>query len=252
MAVFRVNKATDYTTVSTQHLQNRDLSLKAKGLLTLMLSLPNNWDYSVMGLVALSKDGRDSVMSTLSELSDNGYISIESFRNGKGQYESIYNVYEKPNRKNRIGKTESEKPTQYNIKTKDKNNIPSVNNSKELLTSSNGEDTPDEEFVRWYTLYDKKVGKQNAWKMWKRLTKTQKEEIFERTPAYVASTPDVKYRMNPATYINPTNKRWQDEVIQQPNNSNYGNDRKSIGQSSQEPERKRSYDYGTVIKDLFG
>ena len=105
MAVFRVNKATDYTTVSTQHLQNRDLSLKAKGLLTLMLSLPNNWDYSVMGLVALSKDGRDSVMSTLSELSDNGYISIESFRNGKGQYESIYNVYEKPNRKNRIGKT---------------------------------------------------------------------------------------------------------------------------------------------------
>ena len=208
--VFRVHKTIDFTTVSTHHLRNKELSLKAKGLLTLMLSLPEDWDYSVMGLAALSKDGKDAVMSTLNELSTAGYVNVESYRNDKGQYESVYNVYESPMRKNRCGKSESDNPTQYNIINKD-NNIPSVNDSKESITSPKGE--VDELFEQFWNKYGKKSQRAQAERMWKRLTKAEKEEVLSRVAAYVASTPDVQYRMNPATYLNPANKRWRDEII---------------------------------------
>lgn len=208
--VFRVHKTIDFTTVSTHHLRNKELSLKAKGLLTLMLSLPEDWDYSVMGLAALSKDGKDAVMSTLNELSTAGYVNVESYRNDKGQYESVYNVYESPNRENRCGKSESDNPTQYNIINK-YNNIPSVNDSKESITSPKGE--VDELFEKFWNLYGKKSQRAQAERMWKRLTKAEKDEVLSRVAAYVASTPDVQYRMNPATYLNPANKRWRDEII---------------------------------------
>lgn len=90
-------------------------------------------------------------------------------------------------------------------------NIPSVNDSKESITSPKGE--VDELFEKFWNLYGKKSQRAQAERMWKRLTKADKDEVLSRVAAYVASTPDVQYRMNPATYLNPTNKRWLDEII---------------------------------------
>ena len=114
MAVFRIHKSKDFTVMSNHHLRNKELSLKAKGLLTLMLSLPDDWDYSVLGLAAMSKDGKDAVMSAISELTDSGYVVVDSRRNSKGQYESEYNVFETPNRESRCGNSESDNPPQLN------------------------------------------------------------------------------------------------------------------------------------------
>ena len=61
MAVFRIEKTRDYTVMSNHHLRNTDLSLKAKGLLSLMLSLPEDWDYTMKGLAHICKDGIDSI-----------------------------------------------------------------------------------------------------------------------------------------------------------------------------------------------
>lgn len=73
------------------------MSLKAKGLLSLMLSLPDDWNYSVSGLVTLSKDGKDSVMSALAELEKFGYLKRDRTTNDKGQFSGIeYNIYELP------------------------------------------------------------------------------------------------------------------------------------------------------------
>jgi hypothetical protein len=73
------------------------MSLKAKGLLSLMLSLPEDWNYSIAGLVKLSKDGKDSVMSALSELEQFGYLNRERLVNEKGQFSGVeYNIYEEP------------------------------------------------------------------------------------------------------------------------------------------------------------
>ena len=71
----------------------------------------------------------------------------------------------------------------------------------------------DDDFEKFWTMYDRKVAKPHCQRMWAKLTKAQKAEIFERLPAYIAATPDKQYRMHPATYINPANKRWQDEII---------------------------------------
>ena len=68
MAVFRIEKARDYTVMSNYHLRDRSLSLKAKGLLSLMLSLPEDWDYTMKGLARICKDGIDSSSGGIREL----------------------------------------------------------------------------------------------------------------------------------------------------------------------------------------
>ena len=101
MAVFKVNKNNNYTVISNTHLKERKMTLKAKGLLTLMLSLPPDWDYSIEGLISICVEGERAINSTLNELKEFGYLRIEKFppRKGKNQFEYIYNIYETPLKK---------------------------------------------------------------------------------------------------------------------------------------------------------
>ena len=93
--VFRVEKNKNYTTISNHHLQDRNLSLKAKGLLTLILSLPPDWDMTLKGLVSLSGDGVDSVRSGIQELEKAGYLRRSRSRNNLGQLLCTeYTIYE--------------------------------------------------------------------------------------------------------------------------------------------------------------
>ena len=97
MAIIKVNKTKNYTTISNFHLKEKEMSLKAKGLLSLMLSLPEDWDYSVGGLAKLSKDGKDSVTNTLIELERFGYVKRTQCLNDKNQFDGYdYDIYEKP------------------------------------------------------------------------------------------------------------------------------------------------------------
>ena len=97
MAVFRIEKAKDYTVMSNHHLRDMSLSLKAKGLLSLMLSLPENWDYTMKGLAHICKDGIDSISGGIRELEAHGYLIRERVRNENGQLGSIeYTILEQP------------------------------------------------------------------------------------------------------------------------------------------------------------
>ena len=146
MAVFRINKTRDYTVMSNHHLRNTSLSLKAKGLLSLMLSLPDNWDYTTKGLASICKDGIDSICSAVKELEQHGYIVRERVRNDKGQLTTIeYTILEqpetalpeqeKPKRENPVlenpeqGCPEQEKPAQLNtnISNKELSNTDGLN-----------------------------------------------------------------------------------------------------------------------------
>ena len=136
MAVFRIDKTRDYTVMSNHHLRNTELSLKAKGLLSLMLSLPDNWDYTTKGLARICKDGVDSICAAVRELEEHGYVIRERVRGANGQLGSIeYTILEQPaepspERENPVqvkpilenpvlGKPEQEIPAQSN---KDKSN----------------------------------------------------------------------------------------------------------------------------------
>ena len=99
MAVFRVNKTSDFTTMSNQHLKNKNLSLKAKGLLSLMLALPDDWGYSIKGLVSICKENETSIKNTLDELKTNGYLKILKLKpneTSSKKIEYIYDIYEQP------------------------------------------------------------------------------------------------------------------------------------------------------------
>ena len=96
MTVFRIDKNKNYTVMSNYHLRDRNLSLKAKGLLSFMLSLPEDWDYSLKGLITICKENRDAIKNALDELKDNKYLKIERFRNQNGTFEYNYIIFEEP------------------------------------------------------------------------------------------------------------------------------------------------------------
>ena len=97
MAVFRIDKTKDYTVMANYHLRNKALSLKAKGLLSLMLSLPDDWDYTTKGLAMICKDGVDSICSTVRELENAGYIQRRRIRDDHGRLGEIeYTILERP------------------------------------------------------------------------------------------------------------------------------------------------------------
>lgn len=96
MSVFRVNKSKNYTVMSNYHFKDKSLSLKAKGLLSQMLSLPDDWDYTVAGLCAINKESAGAMNSALKELEDNGYLKRTKIQDEKGRFGYIYDIYENP------------------------------------------------------------------------------------------------------------------------------------------------------------
>ena len=111
MAVVRVHKTKDYTVMSNYHFREKEMTLKAKGLLSLMLSLPDNWDYSVAGLVAICVEKESAIVAALKELKRFGYLYIEKRmpnETDSGRIEYTYHIYEKPqNVKNNVEIVES-------------------------------------------------------------------------------------------------------------------------------------------------
>lgn len=97
MPVFRVEKTRDFTVMCNHHLRNRNMSLRAKGLLSLMLSLPEEWDYTLKGLASISMEGVDAIRTVIRELEELGYLERHRKRNEKGQLKDIeYIIHERP------------------------------------------------------------------------------------------------------------------------------------------------------------
>ena len=97
MAVFRIEKTRDYTVMSNHHLKDRTLTLKSKGLLSMMLSLPDEWNYTTRGLAAICREGVDCIGAALKELETHGYIRRTQLRDEKGKItDTEYVIYEMP------------------------------------------------------------------------------------------------------------------------------------------------------------
>ena len=136
MPVIRVNKTKDYTVMANYHFRDKNLSLKAKGLLSMMLSLPDGWGYSGEGLVRLSADGRESIMATLKEVEKFKYLKRSQSRAGSGKKEeAVYDIFEQPwsgfpmTAKPTSGKPSSENPTLLNTNKLNTNKL-NTNNKK--------------------------------------------------------------------------------------------------------------------------
>ena len=131
MAVFRVEKTKDYTVMSNHHLRNTALSLKAKGLMSLMLSLPEDWDYTLKGLACICKDGVDSISGAIKELERHGYLSRKRLRLPNGRLGDIeYTIHEQP--ENPV--TEPNSPKRENPKQVNSNQVNPVLKTPILAT----------------------------------------------------------------------------------------------------------------------
>ena len=127
MAVFRIERTRDYTVMSNHHLRNANLSLKAKGLLSMMLSLPEDWNYTTRGLAKICKEGVDAIGAALRELEAAGYIVRHKLRDRQGRIsDTEYVIYEQPQLRKPdtdspdtenpyMDKTDTEKPAELNI-----------------------------------------------------------------------------------------------------------------------------------------
>lgn len=94
--IFRIEKNANYVVMSNHHLRNKEMSLKAKGLLSLILSLPPEWNYSLSGLCAICKESQTAMRSALKELETHNYLIRKRQKNSLGHFEYEYIVYEIP------------------------------------------------------------------------------------------------------------------------------------------------------------
>ena len=165
MSVIRVEKTKDYTVMSNYHLKEKEMSLKAKGLLSLMLSLPDEWSYSIAGLVAICKENETAIKSTLKELQAFGYVSIEKIMPNKtesGRIEYVYNIFEKPKQ---VGKKQGvenlpleiqqvENQVQLNTKQSNTNKVNTKDNIKKNSKKKSKIDTKIESIEKKCLEYD--------------------------------------------------------------------------------------------------
>lgn len=140
MGIFKINKTQDYVVMSNHHLRNKNLTLKAKGLLSQMLSLPDDWDYTLAGLAHINKESIDAVRTAVWELEKEGYIEKTRERDEKGKLGgTIYNIYEVPPKNNLDPKPQAEKDTNNKIKTNNLSNTNKDNKNKEVTKKNETE-----------------------------------------------------------------------------------------------------------------
>jgi len=194
MEVIRVIKSKDYTTVCNRIYKNKNLSLKAKGLLSLILSLSTHWQLSVNGLSKICKEGKSSIATIIKELIANGYIERKMIRNGTQFAGYQYTVFENPSfpytENSDTENPFTENRTQYNtINNKVKNNKilkeyssrfkkPEISEIREYCTERNN-NINAETFFNYYESKGWMIGK-NKMKDWKASIRTWEQRTQKK------------------------------------------------------------------------
>ena len=190
-------KNSNYTTIDNTVSKDIKLSLKAKGLLLVIMSLPNDWDFSINGISKICKEGRDSIYSAINELIKNRYCSRIQIKNDKGKIiGSDYTFYELPH-------------TDYPHTA-----FPYMGNPTQLSTNIINNlinNTPDYDFLSFWNDYDKKIDMHKVEKKYAQITLEDRLKIKAHLPKYKLSQPDRRYRKDPYSYL--YNQAWENETI---------------------------------------
>ena len=232
MSVFRIKKTKDYTIMSNHHLKEKKLSLKAKGLLSLMLSLPDDWDYSMNGLVSICQENITAIKSTLDELKTFGYVEIIQKRSEKGGFfRWEYNIFENPieSQAPYIGFPSMDEPSMdepsmenhpiykdtKKLKTKEDKNLPAISSLKAKITPSM--------FDTFWKIYPRKVDKGKAKTKWEMICQKPSKErpSWKQISGAIREQKksdrwqNKKYIPHPTTWLNQ--QRWLDDPAEMKN-----------------------------------
>lgn len=176
MAFFRINKTQDYTVMSNTHFKERNMSLKAKGLLSQMLSLPDSWDFSVAGLAAINKESVGVIRSTLDELKKFGYLVVTKKMPNEtesGRIEYVYDIYEQPHNQGALNQCEAKQHQEKQGIEKQYLELQYLENDRQLITNKKNtkilstyelrtKNIYTSEFEKLWSLYPRKQGKEKA------------------------------------------------------------------------------------------
>lgn len=255
--IVRVVKTENYTVMSNHHLRNKDLSLKAKGLMSYMLSCSNGTMFSIRQLMEASKDGEASVCTALNELKEHKYLKHYAQKDDKGRIsEWKYDLYELPydvemngiqngqeNNCPELDFPDLENPdkvnTNYNVNTIKKENKkketddiscdPNLERAKEIAKKEmESMKSEEDSFEQVWNLYNKKEGKQQARKAWMKLSNKDKEAVKQKLSDWLSnyiSRHGKQYQPMFSTFLNQ--RRWEDEINE--NNEQSATCNKSTG-----------------------
>jgi len=174
MAVFRIEKNKNFTVMSNYHLRDTKLSLKAKGLLSLMLSLPDNWDYSLNGLNAICVENETAIKSGLDELKERGYLRVDKIlpnATESKRIEYIYNIFEQPIENQGVENLGVENLALENHTQLNTNILNTKNNN--ICSSDNEQELADNFDLIW-AVYPRKERKNTAFNHYKAWLKGKK------------------------------------------------------------------------------
>lgn len=208
MAVLRKEKRSSYTVIDNEVFKDNALSMKAKGLLCQMLSLPDNWNYSIAGLTTLVSDGESAVRSALKELKDAGYFRREQIRKDGKIAKIEYVISEYKNCENLV----VDFPQQENLKQENRAQLITNNNK---VTNSSSKKEIYTEFDNLWILYPRKQGKDKAFRYYEKARKngTSYEEVEAGIKAYIQYINDnevePQYIKQGSTFF--SQKAWQDD-----------------------------------------
>ena len=228
MAIFRVDKNRGYTVMANHHLRDERLSLKSKGLLSVILSLPDDWRISIEGMTQFSSDGKDAIRSAIRELTDAGYITRDQTHSEAGTFSGYeYTIHETPVASPSSGFPTMEKPTTEN---------PTLRNTEELSTDippivpheGDGEppkrtrrrsskSVPDYEpelFERFWAAYPRGEDRQGAVAEWDSLRPDQ-ETMLAMSRALVRQKASEEWQRGigiPYAVRWLRRRRWEDEI----------------------------------------
>ena len=240
--IVRVVKTENYTVMSNHHLRNKDLSLKAKGLMSYMLSCSNGTVFSIRQLMEASKDREASVCTALNELKEHKYLKHYAQKDDKGRIsEWKYDLYELPYDVEMNGiqnKQEDNYPeldfpdlenqdkvnTNNNVNTIKKENKkketdeiscdPNLERAKEIAKKEmESMKSEEDSFDYVWNLYNKKEGKQQARKAWMKLSNKDKEAVKQKLSDWLSnyiSRHGKQYQPMFSTFLNQ--RRWEDEI----------------------------------------
>lgn len=228
MSVIRVEKDKNFTAMTNYHLRDNELSLKAIGLLSKMLSLPEDWDYSIAGLAAICKDGKAAIQTALKELEDRGYVTRNQLHSADGTFGDIeYIIYEAPpyteNRKT-VDAPYTDFPSTDNPSTENQSQIntnklntkitkpPKAPQRGRRVSKSMPEFEPDN-FEFFWDLYPRGEDRAKAVREWDKLKpdKALKNRMYVTLKRQLASEEWQRGIGIPYFCRWLTNERWNDE-----------------------------------------
>ena len=220
MGVIRVEHTKDYTTMSNHHLRNRALSLRAMGLMSKMLALPDDWDYTVAGLASICKEGRDAVRKALQELESEGYLVRSQTREAGTFSSNDYILFETPplTEKPSTVKPSAGKPSTGKPLTENPTQLNNVINQKTKRQKAQAPAWEPDMFERFWKAYPRGEDKAGARREWD-LLKPDRELMQTMSAALERAKASDEWRRGigiPYAVRWLKNRRWEDRLDQAP------------------------------------